>query len=259
MTNHERNQAPGPGEMLSPLFFGTGDVLTWDTETLLDDIDREKLYREYWMTGPVDPDEFERNRMTEYDPAFDLLRTKITQSRAFDARGFCAYFPIFVEDRTVFVLDGMDFHTILGTMDFKDGDSGAAVPDYFRAEGDIIGFHAATLGPGTEKLLQRIENAGGEIDLGRYLLGMYRDVLRTVTRRLGIEVRRGLALQATHGKSFPVTDQLATLDSRRFVYDLLCVEDRLAMDMDESGTILPRSSEISLFAHNREVQKISKK
>ncbi len=259
MTNDNEKNAPSPGEMLTPLFFGTGDVLTWDNQTLLDDIDREKLFREYWVTGPIGPEEFERNRLTEYDPAFELLYKKIAENRTFDARGYCAYFPVFVEGRSVFVLDGMDFHTILGSIDFKDGETGAAIPDYLRAEGDIIGFHTATLGPGTEKLFREVENAGGEIDLGRYLEGICRDLMRTVTRRLGIEVRRGLSLQATHGKSFPINDQMTTRASRRFVYDLLCVEDRLAIDMDESGSLRPQFSEMSVFVHNREVQKVGKK
>ena len=119
-TEHDMPTPPAVqhGDMIDPLFYGTGDILTWASGGLLDAVDRTTLYRQHWCRGAMSDVDFERHVLTDFEPAFDALKADLLERSLIDARGYYGIWPVYVEAETLYLLNPSDFNTEIAQFTF---------------------------------------------------------------------------------------------------------------------------------------------
>ena len=134
--------------LLMPPFYGTGEMLVWETRPLLDAVRHDRLFKEFWGAS-LDDAAYAAAVRDVYEPAFRRLADRLVDENTVDARGYYGFFPVIVDGRALIILDPADYHTERAVLEFPaDGTDGAnAVRDRIRPEGDFVAIAAGTLGP----------------------------------------------------------------------------------------------------------------
>lgn len=254
---------PAPLEFsntLVPPFYGTGEMLIWDTRKLLDSVNKEQLYKEYWDTGTLELYEDQRIRETEFEQIFNGLSTQILEQSLIDARGFYGYYPVITDNEHLIVLDPGDFHTERASFTFPrlKQKQGRSFSDYFRPEGDLIAFQVVTIG---EKISNRSRQYFQQEE--RHPLGVFIDTIGScITQQLAEkvtrEIRRGLMIPETQGKRFCFgCQELPDSAAQKQVFRIMSIEDRLGIALTEQCRLIPPHSTLGVFAYHPEVQSFS--
>ena len=136
------------GELLTPPFWGTGEILSWDIQTLLDSIDKRMLFKGYWRAGRLAKEAYKKASETEFQEAFDSLSKEIVSNNLIDPRGYYGFFPVISDDNTLVILSPSDFSTELASFTFPriEKRKWRCFADYFRPESDIISIQIVTIG-----------------------------------------------------------------------------------------------------------------
>lgn len=236
---------PQPPE---PLFWGTGDMLVWDTEQLLSSIDQKQLFKTAWAKEILSDEELNHVSDTVFKPVFDELSGVIQDEELINARGFYGYFPVITDKNEVLVLDPSDFHSQLFSLSFTISERTSA--DFFRPEGDVIAFAAVTSGDGIDTLRKRFPENDKKDFYCRSLIHYLTDEL---AQRITVEIRRGLGIDDREGKAFPfdATDprQCAPVPS---LIETTAVEERLGIFFKE-GELVPEYSHLLYFIHHTDI------
>ncbi len=163
-------------DLLVPPFWGSSDMLTFDPERFTD--------------APEIAEEI-------------------------DPRGMYCFFPVFVEDWSITLLDPWNETEELVTLTFRPEFEEYA--DCFRSDGDICAIAAYTIGFNPPK-----------ID---------REALFTKTgSRVCEEIRRSLSLPNNRGKMVALTPELLeNPDAMTILADAMSVEDRLGFSEEDFG------------------------
>lgn len=226
------------GDMLVPPFYGTGDMLSWNTEDLLCGIDRPGLFTEYWKLLQA-PDQ------AGLDDELERLSRRVREEELIDPRGYYSFFPVIVEGERVIVLDTSDFHTEITSLHLPATESAGpgGLAGSIRPEGATIAIIAVTLGPG----LERCAEAAGEHTAMR-LLGLGDYLVDDLARRAAVEIRRALFLPADQGGHYPVGGpELPGEHNAPAIAHLVCTEDRLGLTATPGGILHPASSRLCLY------------
>jgi 5-methyltetrahydrofolate--homocysteine methyltransferase len=234
--------------MITPPFYGTGEMLTWKSESLLSTIDRQRLFRGYWRGGALGQEEFERTSMTEFEPAFELLHREILGKDLVAARGYYGFFPVITEGEVVVVLSPSDMHTELQTYRFPRGTDGRSIADYLRPEGDTLGVQAVTIGPGLSERARVYLSEEDHYSLGFFLNGIGNYLTELLANRLTREMSRALFLPDGMGERFSFGyPGMPTVEEQRSLFELIGVEERLGVTLTDHALMDPEHSTVGLY------------
>jgi 5-methyltetrahydrofolate--homocysteine methyltransferase len=251
------NPIPDHSPIVEPFFWGTGDLLTWETGELMQAIDREHLFRNVWGKGCLSDKQYVGTRDKTFLPLFNKLSAQISDTKLIDPRGFYGYFPVIVDGAELILLDPSDFHSELLSVVFRPEDSlgGRTYADYFRSEGDCIGFSITTLGVHLDNYLNEL-NDDPEKE-GYYLKGFGSVLLQLLNKKIVTEMRRGLGILDSTGRAFSLSAN-GTYYYKILprLFELLSVEERLGIVVKDNSTISPDYSEILLYIHHPSIKNL---
>lgn len=250
------SDTPEQHPLLEPMFWGTGDMLVWDTQQLLSSIDRNELFKTYWAKEILSDEELNDDIRAVYNRELEALTTRIIGDNLIDGRGFYGYFPVITDNEEVLVLDPSDFHSSLFSMTFSSvgGLFGYPLAHAFRAEGDVIAFGAVTIGNAMTFLLREYANGEDAEKKSHYCNALCQYLVEALSRRLTVELRRGFGLEDTEGNVFPFelsnSEHIAVLPS---LIETTAIEERLGVFLTDDKKMVPEFSRLLYFVHHPEV------
>jgi len=244
--------------IITPLFFGTGEMLVWDSRRLLAELDRRELYKGYWRTAGLDDEAFERAVMTEFDPAFEALRQEIEAKNIVNARGYYGIWPVYADGETVYLLDPSDFSTEVAHFIFPRvrRKQGRSIADWIRPEGDVIGLQVVTLGGALAARSREYFEREDKYSRGFFLNGIGNYLTEIIADKVTAEIRRAMFLPdkkqgRRYGFGYP---GLPGLEKQKDLLDLLCAEDRLGITLTSGYQMAPEHSTVTIFVHHPDAQ-----
>lgn len=248
--HHEPLEAAEP---LEPPFFGTSQMLTWDSSTLLDLTDKNALFKGQWRGGNLAADAYEKAVTEQFEPAFRRLCAEIRERELVDARGFYGFFPAITDDQYLVLLDPGDLHTERATfrMPRLPRAGGRSIADYVRAEGDIVAVQAVTLGGAIGRRVRELMQESGEYALGFLLNGLANQLTEELAERATREVRRSLGIERERGRRYSFGyPGLPGVEEQKVLFELLAVEERLGVSLTPGFQMDPEHSTMGLFVHH---------
>ncbi|MBN1760483.1 MAG: hypothetical protein JW863_19295 [Chitinispirillaceae bacterium] len=251
MTLSENTGETGNGPIrfpyaIEPMFWGTGEMLLWEFEQLLPEIDRSAMFSELASGetgGPIQRDEFEAI-------ADDVSRMLAEDAVQDGPRGFYSFFPVFPEKASLVVLDPSDFHSELLTLSFSDHRSvdGHPLIDFFRPDGDVIAF--STFATGTLTSSTRF-SADGKSAVAAIYTAFNRHIRALIEERINGEIRRAMGIETGIGRSFSFPPA-ATVTKRVLarLAELLSIEERLDIVSDKDIIHEEYPAIVRFFVHH---------
>lgn len=243
------------GGRLEPPFYGTGQMLTWDTPLLLDALRRDQLYKGYWRGGSLTGEKYEQAVRDEFEPSFAKLRDLILTEELVDARGYYSFFPAITEDEDIVILDPGDFHSELATFHFPRmaRRGGRSLADWLRPEGDILAVQVVTLGWALSKRVTGLFEKEGNYTLGFYLNGIGSFLTEDLAERVTREIRRALAIRANQGRRYAFGyPGLPGVEENRRLLEIVGAEERLGIQLTSGSQMVPEHSTVTIFVHHRD-------
>ncbi len=238
-------------DLITPPFYGTGEILTWQADVLADAVDKKKLLDQYWHTEKKGP-------AGDREAMFSSLIQEIQRDSLIDARGYYGFYPVITDDEFLILLNPNDYHTEVAAFQFprlKEKEN-RSYADFFRPEGDILPIQVCTLGRQlTDKCtLYAQKNNRKHQFLSK--LGIY--LLDSITEKLHIEIQRGLCLPRNQGLRHHFGDSgMPEADKNREIIELLCADDRLGITLNDNFQLQPELSSLALFIQHPEVNRYS--
>ncbi|MDR2727511.1 MAG: hypothetical protein LBB56_00125, partial [Chitinispirillales bacterium] len=188
---------------IEPPFYGTGEVLAWDSAALLENLNRERLFKAWWCGGKLEESAYENALKEEFTPAFERLSDVIVKDGLVDARGFYGFFPVIAENENIVILDPSDFHTELASFTFpRTEKKGLSLADYIRPEGDILSVQAVTIGGKLSLRCREFFQNENRYSDGFYLNGTANFLVETIADKTSAEIRRALGLPHDAGRRY---------------------------------------------------------
>ena len=247
------------GDMLIPPFDGSSEILQFDTEKLLDSLDKQKLFKGYWRGGGLAPDAYENVANGEFKVAYDTLTAMIINENLLDARGFYSYFPVITDNNKLILLNPHNKTEELTTFEFPIIDKNIkkdqldCFTDFFRPEGDILAIQIVTTG---HKLLKKCEQFFKKDD--RYSDGFYLNAIGTyltdtLAEKVTKEIRRGLMLPKGQGKRFSFGYfGMCEVREQKKIFDIMDIEHRLGVTLSSGYQMIPEHTTLGLFTPFKE-------
>ncbi|KMQ50467.1 methionine synthase [Chitinispirillum alkaliphilum] len=245
-------------EYLEPPFYGTGEVLIWDSEQLLGDIDKSKLFKAWWGGGKLSQTSYKSAEIEEFGPVYDRLRTEIINDELLDPRGFYGFFPVFADKEEMILLDPGDFHSELASFKFPRGKkSGRAITDYIRPLGDVIAVQAVTVGFKLGKRISELFKDENKYSDGFYLNGIGNYIVELLAEKITTEIRRAFEIPRNQGRrySFGYTG-MPGLEEQKTLFEIAGVGERLGIQLTSGFQMDPEHSTIGIFIHHPDAQYI---
>jgi 5-methyltetrahydrofolate--homocysteine methyltransferase len=255
------SDAPDPldfGPLLVPPFYGTSNVLRWDTEALIQKIDSRRLFRTWWGGAKLRAEEYERTEKNEFLPAFHALCDEMKQDRLLDDAGaLYGYFPVITDGEMVIILDPNDMSTELMSFRFprvaKKGNRSLA--DYLRPAGDLIAVQIVTAG---QRLVTRISECftqEGRYTHGFYLNGIGISLTEDLADRITLEITRGLGIADETGRRYSFGyGGLPPLEEQKKLFELLAIEERLGVSLTAGFQMVPEHSTLGIYIHHEKAE-----
>ncbi len=242
-----------PAERVEPPFYGTGQVLRWDSSVLLDSLKPEELYKGYWRGGSLGVEEYGKAVEEQFAPALERARREVLSDGLIDARVLYAYFPVIAEGESLVLLDPGDFHTerAVFTLPRVARKGNRSIVDYFRAEGDLVAVQMVTLGDAISARVRALLQETGEYSYGFYLNGLANQLTEDLADRVTKEITRGLGLADGRGKRFSFGYAgLPGLEHQQVLFELLAVDERLGVHLTEGYQMEPEHSTMGIYVHH---------
>lgn len=244
---------------LEPPFYGTGEVLLWDTESLFESMDVEQLFKAWWGGGKLESTAYQSAKMEEFEPVLKRLKKEIADSELIDARGFYGFFPVIPDEENIILLDPSDFHTELAAFNFPRGkQTGRSVADYIRPEGDIVAVQALTIGKKLGDRCRALMQNEDRYSDGFYLNGLGNYAVEIVAEKISAEIRKGLGIPRISGRRYSFGyPGMPGLEQQKRLIELLGVEERLGIVLTEGFQMDPEHSTIGIFVHHPQADYIA--
>lgn len=234
----ELSEYPAPVE---PPFYGTGPLITWDPNVLLDAVDRNRLLKS--IRGDAGNQEF--------GPALDAMINGIKRDRLFEPAGLYGYFPVITDDDLVIILDPADFFTERVTLRFprmpEKGDLSMA--DYLRPEGDVLGIQVVTTGRGMHKRCQDKPADPGSKEPGKLLKALADHLVKDLANRVAIEITRGPMLPAAGLCVNFGTPGMPVFEEQRELFEFLAIEERIGVSFTNGPDIVSNCWRSGIYFH----------
>lgn len=241
------------GDPLEPPFYGTGQVLIWEADMLLDSMDRDALYKGYWRGGVLKGEKYSQAREDEFEPAFRRVREEVLSHELIDARGYYSFFPVITEDTRLILLDPGDYHTELMSFTFPrmERRGGRSLCDWIRPEGDILSVQVVSIGWKLSERVSTLFDREDKYSLGFYLNGLGSFLTEDIADRTTREVRRALALDpdrgCRYGFGYP---GLPGLEDQVPLLEYIGAEERLGITLTSAYQMVPEHSTLTIFVHH---------
>lgn len=246
-------------EQVSPMFYGTSELLRWDAPSALSLLDAHELFRCDWGGGSLDAAEFARVRERDFEPTLEALTREISAQGLLDCNALYGIFPVATSDTRLIVLDPSDHTTELAAFVFpripEAGDR--SIADYFAPEGDALGILAATIGRGLNARADQYAATEENRLLGLRLVGIATQLAADLSERVTVELRRALGVPVGQGclhsfgePGLPGTDHLAS------VFEFMAIEERLGIVPSPDFRLTPEHSTVGLFVHHPEAERL---
>jgi cobalamin-dependent methionine synthase I len=240
---------------IDPIFWGTGDLLVWDSGNLVQTVDKLHLFRKIWALDTLSDAEYTRMAAEVFEPLFTELTSLISEEGLIDPRGFYGFFPVISDTSSLVLIDPSDFHSELLTIPCPKARKlgGRSLADFYRPEGDVLAVSALTLGPLFDRYLDRMEIDPVLAKKAGFLRGIGTLLIEVLFRKITGEVRRGLGIDATAGVSLIIGGGIVDVDCRASLLEVLGVEERLGIMAKEFDRYSPVYSTIGLLVQHPQV------
>ncbi|MDR3012024.1 MAG: homocysteine S-methyltransferase family protein [Chitinispirillales bacterium] len=241
---------------IEPPFYGTGDILIWDAESLLAAIDNEFLFKAWWGGGKLAPDDYASARKEEFEPVLNRLSAKIVEEALLDARAFYGFFPVISIDEKLVFLDPSDNRTELLSFTFPRSEkSGMSLADYIRPEGDIIATQAVTIGAKLGDRCRELLLNQDRYSDGYYLNSLGSYLTEALADKASGEIRRALGLPRDGGRRYSFGYRgMPDLTEQARLIEFLGVEERLGITLTEGFQMQPEHSTVAIFVSHPEAE-----
>jgi 5-methyltetrahydrofolate--homocysteine methyltransferase len=246
------------GPLLVPPFYGTSNVLRWDTESLIGKIDSRRLFKTWWGGVKLGVAEYEQAEKNEFMPAFQTLCDEMRRDRLLDDAGaLYGYFPVITDNDQVIILDPNDMKTELMSFRFPRvaKKNNRSIADYLRPEGDVVAVQIVTAG---QRLLKRIGECfaqEGRYTHGFYLNGIGISLTEDLADRITLEITRGLGLGDKTGRRYSFGyGGLPPLEEQKKLFELLAIEERLGVSLTEGFQMVPEHSTLGMYIHHEKAE-----
>ena len=252
----EQAPAPRPLEHPGPLvppFYGTGEILQWQAQALVEAIDAQRLFKGYWGGGNAPEKEYEKTVNGTFLPAFTRLKEEILKDGLLDARGLYGYFSVYTDGPMLYLLDPGDFHTEIAAFRLPrvPRKSYRCLADYFRPEGDLIAVQVVTIGKKLEERVAVYLTIENKYTEGFFLNGIGNYLTEHLAGLVTQEIRRGLFLPKERGKRYSFGyPGLPGVEEQAKLFEILAVEERLGITLTAGFQMVPEHSTMGIFIHH---------
>lgn len=241
---------------IEPPFWGTSEILVWESSGLLGAINKERLFKAGWGGGKLKDNEYAHARETQFEVAFEFLREEILKADLLEARGFYGYFPVITVDEDVVIIDPDDFHSELASFRFPrmPKSKGRSIADYFNAEGDLIGIQVVTIGSGlSERSRQYFQQ--DKYSYGYFLNALGNMLVEELAEKMTVEIRRGLGLEPNTGRRYSFGyPGLPELEEQKKIFEFMVIDDRLGIHLTSGFQMIPEHSTLGIFVHHQQAE-----
>jgi 5-methyltetrahydrofolate--homocysteine methyltransferase len=241
---------------IEPPFWGTSEILVWDSSGLLDKINKDRLFKAGWGGGNLKENEYAHAREMQFEVAFEFLREEILKADLLDARGFYGYFPVITLGEDVVILDPDNFHSELAGFRFPrmPKSKGRSLADYFSAEGDLIAIQVVTIGSGlSDRSREYFEE--DKYSYGYYLNALGNMLVEELAEKVTVEIRRGLGLEPNTGRRYSFGyPGLPGLEEQEKIFEFMAIEDRLGVHLTSGYQMVPEHSTLGIFVHHPQAE-----
>lgn len=244
------------GELLVPVFYGTSEILQWETEALFGGLDAKRLFTEFCGGNPTD----DKNLEHDFLPVLSRLKNEIVNDRLIEAKGMYGFFPVYSNDDTLYLLDPGDFHTEIASLKFprEISTQDRSLVDFFRPDGDFIGVQAVTIGNGIGERSRRYCSEKNDLQSGLYCNGIGDYLTELLDNRVTAEIRRGLFLDRDRGKSFSFgCPGMPEGEAQAMLFEMMGVEERMGITLSPGFQMDPLHSIMAIFVHHPDAHSMS--
>jgi 5-methyltetrahydrofolate--homocysteine methyltransferase len=248
------------GGALVPPFYGTGAVLRWEPQALLDKIDRERLFKSWWGGGKLGPGAYAEAARKEFMPAFEKLREEVVIKSLLDAAGLYGFFPVITDDEQVILLDPSDFHTERASFLFPRvaKKNNRSIADYLRPEGDFVAVQMVTVGKGVSERVRDYFSKGNHYSLGFFLNGIGGYVTEYLADLVTKEITRGLGLPEGMGRRYSFGyPGMPSLEEQKNLFEIMAITERLGVMLTERYQMVPEYSTLGMYIHHPKAEYLS--
>lgn len=230
---------------IEPMFWGTGEMLVWEFEKVLAEIDRDKLL----ATVLSHPDSVDSVTKEEIEAITGDQFRMIAESPIEEGpRGYYSFFPVLPEENSLVILDPSDFHSELQVLSFHESDKVAGWPiaAYIRADGDVIAFSTFSTGLDPARIFS---DSGRKSTVATVYTSINRCIQELLETRINSEIRRAMGIDTLVGKSFSFNGTSFADGEFTALTELLCCEERLGVSV--AGQVTTEScAQIRYFLHH---------
>jgi 5-methyltetrahydrofolate--homocysteine methyltransferase len=241
---------------IEPPFWGTSEILVWDSQELLDKLNKERLFKAGWGGGKLKDNEYAHVRETQFEVAFEFLKEEILKADLLDARGFYGYFPVITDDEDVIIIDPADFHSELADFRFPrmPKSKERSIADYFCADGDLIGIQVVTIGSGFSGR-SRDYFQQDKYSYGYYLNALGNMLVEELAEKVTVEIRRGLGLEPNTGRRYSFGyPGLPGPEEQKKIFEFMVIDDRLGIHLTSGYQMVPEHSTLGIFVHHPQAE-----
>ncbi len=239
------------GTFVAPPFYGTGEMLTWQTNVLFESIDKKRLYTEFWQKGKTPEESSNEILENESEAKQNALEIEILTENLVNARGYYSFFPVITDGNQLILLSPNDYQSEIAQFQFPPPENSRkyCLADYFRPEMDILSVQIVTIGA-------ELGNFCSKYDKKKDLKGYHLDcvgkyIVEIVADKLTNEIRRSLFLNKDQGLRYSFGEEgMPGLPEQEKILELLCAEDRLDIILSEDFYLLPDHSSLGMFIHH---------
>jgi len=254
------------GDSVVPPFYGTGAVLRWEQEQLLDRIDKERLFKAWWGGGKLGPEAYEEAVKKDFAPAFGKLRTAIEKESLLDAAGLYGFFPVITDNERIILLDPSDFHTELASFLFPrlphlprmPKKNNRSIADYVRPEGDLLAVQVVTAGNGLSGRVREYFSKDDRYSLGYFLNGIGACLAELLADLVTNEITRGLGLPQGTGRCYSFGyPGMPAIEEQKKLFEIMAITERLGVTLTERFQMVPEHSTLGIYIHHPQAEYMS--
>jgi 5-methyltetrahydrofolate--homocysteine methyltransferase len=240
------------GDHLEPPFWGTSNVLSWSVENVFQSIKKSELFKKEWESVSLCNDS-STGSVIDKDALFSELQQESIGSELIQAFGIYGFFPVITDNEQLIILDPSDFHTELMSLQFPRSDklNGRSVCEFFRSSGDSVALQAGTIGTIIQLRWQSYMKNPQTCEKGKSLRALAEHCTKIISDKIANEIRRSLGLERGTGVVYDITGPaMPSPDSRKNIFELLSLEERLGIELTERLDVIPLHSSVGIFVHH---------
>ncbi len=254
------NEMPEPleyGTFVAPPFYGTGEMLTWQTNVLLESINTKRLYTDFWQYAKGSKNGTRNFEEDESEAMQNTLEIEILTDNLVNARGYYSFFPVITDGEQVILLDTNNCVTEIASFEFPKiwQNNKRSFADFFRPEMDILSVFAVTIGAELGNSCRKYDQKNDV--KGFYLNGLGRYINDIVAEKCLNEIRRSLFIDRNQGLGYHFGKRgMPGLPEQEKLLTLLCAEDRLDIKLSNDFHLFPEHSSLGIFIHHPDIKNL---